>query len=815
MPSERESKSKSRTVHKHARPKFQSVVRVRPPLKKQNEDHVVLEALSDGTAVALHPSVKELMSPHSVSTVQTGQDVEFPCDMALPSNISQEKVYFKVGRPIALAAMESLKREKKKKTTHLILAMGPAQSGKSFTCMGNASSLSKRKSETDGLIPRMVDSLFFQSLHSSTCNQSNVTFVVEVSVLQVNQSKSNPSECKIIDLMQPVPSRSPRSSNPVGAIGSIATTILGGTKNAQPAQKTRYAELNEPVKVKQDPKSSECILTNATVKQCSSIEDTRLSLQKALARSRQVTSKKYQCHILFQLQPVLISKRSGRFVLEGEPIAVLDMASWEKRSSKSRSRDAFLNHDDAHTAVMHCLKAMQHNKEILSADEPSKSKLRQIPFLQHQATMLLQPLFSSKHTNKTSVTLLLNVSPGAKDYSEKKRLLSEMVQLHRPELTLDASTGISKQPNRKRVQTEDSSGSDKSSNSKPLQVSARISKWESKSSCKDDSLTYSIASHEKIMASPISPTLPPALPPKFEASNCGHSQAKQRPSAPFEDETSVVLALPTDNLEISPKSTSTAGSSSSSGCDVESPHGETFDFEKGDQSAAKFSYIDTLNKVVHASKKTGRKVLERMAVATSEADYQQRIEQLELENQELKETVKLLEEKNLKLVNENEELREKQQPEVSTSPAKSTTSSTSHLDAFFNTITPSLHLRAVSADEDYKEAEPESTAEEFSPSCRNDHLDSWKPSCPSIFDNPLMQQMTLQMGRGLDKPTEHNHLGLSAGNRKHVDGIQSSNGRLNHNHHVLHTEEQEESPCRPHAPYDNELFQHMAMINNL
>ena len=160
-------------------------------------------------------------------------------------------------------------------------------------------------------------------------------------------------------------------------------------------------------------------------------------------------------------------------------------------------------------------------------------------------------------------------------------------------------------------------------------------------------MTYSDASPEKALSSPISPTLPPPLAPGFIDGPSNASVMKQRPSAPFDDDVSADGATAVANLTISPKSTSTAGSSSKGGEEEEDVH----DTERTEEELGqKFSYINTLNKVVHASKKTGRKVLERMTVTTTEAvEYQSRIEQLETENQELMEKVKLLEEKNKEL----------------------------------------------------------------------------------------------------------------------------------------------------------------------
>ena len=125
----------------------------------------------------------DLVSPHSAvsqEAVQTGQDEEFHFDRVLSTDTNQEKVYFSTGQPIAMASMAALKssskdRRSRDQKTHLVICMGLATSGKTFTSTGNQHILNQRKSESDGLVPRILDSLFSQSKHNVIQNNKKIS----------------------------------------------------------------------------------------------------------------------------------------------------------------------------------------------------------------------------------------------------------------------------------------------------------------------------------------------------------------------------------------------------------------------------------------------------------------------------------------------------------------------------------------------------------------------------------------------------------------------------------------------------------------
>jgi hypothetical protein len=133
------------------------------------------------------------------------------------------------------------------------------------------------------------------------------------------------------------------------------------------------------------------------------------------------------------------------------------------RLEEERSKDAIPSSRDAHAAIFHCLRTLQHNQHSSSSADTGTGALRpttladsdldssmaydssastdtmnnmpsfgrqvsfkKVPYRQHQLTMLLQSLFSPKLTDQTVVTLLLAASPSHRDHSEKKILLADL-----------------------------------------------------------------------------------------------------------------------------------------------------------------------------------------------------------------------------------------------------------------------------------------------------------------------------------------------------------------------------------------------------
>ena len=112
-----------------------------------------------------------------------------------------------------------------------------------------------------------------------------------MTIVQVNQNKSNPADCQLYDLLQPVTKRSTSAtSESLGSgLGTIASTILNSmdlstnsSSTASNASKN-YSELDDPVNIQQDPVSSECVLVNATSKTCPTSDDARDVLQNAMS----------------------------------------------------------------------------------------------------------------------------------------------------------------------------------------------------------------------------------------------------------------------------------------------------------------------------------------------------------------------------------------------------------------------------------------------------------------------------------------------------------------------------------------------------
>jgi hypothetical protein len=527
------------------------------------------------TSVALHPIPRPDLTPSSAlilqtlspETIQTCHDVEFrfhhvfggtaeDANINSSSSSSQDAhVYPTLGRPMAHSVMEPLMMHMNmmqgggggdaaaaaavRKTTHLIIAMGGPGSGKTYTCFGGGTgggnketTISKRKTSLDGLVPRMMDALFgqfvrissqqqHQKMHHHTPQQrssktSTTSFAVNLVILQVNQSK-NPSKqsstpsndgssnnndgCKVHDLFQPVVSKAiPSALLSSSKVQSLVATLersrsSGGNNNGTPNsinhQRTLHRSpagsskhLDALVRVHQDPVTQEFHVLNGQVRTCKSAERARDALQEALQNSRKRSnSKRHQSHVLVQMQPVLLdnsNKTGSRVVCEGGTIVVLDMAASiddynngisnnktrlrSGSSSQRNNKDSLVHRNDAHAAVLHCLRRIQFNEQVrrtttsagnnsrggggsttpnnndnsssmsdLSSCPSSSLKshqraasFKQVPYRQHVLTMLLQPCFSPCKTDQTHVSIVLAASPGHRDYREKKALLTEI-----------------------------------------------------------------------------------------------------------------------------------------------------------------------------------------------------------------------------------------------------------------------------------------------------------------------------------------------------------------------------------------------------
>jgi hypothetical protein len=631
-----------------------------------------------------------------------------------------------------------------------------------------------------------------------------------------------------------------------------------GAKGAHNTSGSAYTALqHEAVRVQQDPVTSECRVVNAQSRTCATPEEARACLQSALVHSHQVLHKKYQSHVWVQLQPLLQSK-SGRRLATGDTLAVLDMASWDGASSSSSLRSASARSrepnraETAHAAVMHCLRALQHNQQQQASSSSSSSSsssryadganlpqpsLRKVPFLQHSVTMLLQPLFAT--TSVVHLTLLVTASPSHRDYVEKKLLLTEIVQLHASKSLSSKAAGVrhpehqqqmphsdakrhSKKSSRIESDADDEASQDGNRRHAKTDSNLGASKNKSDVSAKNDdevgydsgllwrdqsqrtmsvarpverkhSMSYSESTaddddddHEDEYDENVSPRRPPPVAPGYK--DRLSTLAIPPASAPVEesrvaaaaapppiltvDFPGVVMPMPSTRsalTDVTPMSPRTKHVEST--CMSTDGNNECVPIAVAEETAdeqPKFSYMKTINKVVHASKKKGRKVMERMTVTTiGSSDHhqlQQRIAELELQNAALMREKAALAQQNQQLL---------QQLHGTTS-----------------------HHHTVSSDA----ATPDSQSEDHSAGVETPKSSAYSmETCHlEVVESSVLHSSGGSMGLPRNSPQnatvlcDNQNSPASAARRLSV----------------------ESGSCAPDQLYDNPMFQHMASMNN-
>ncbi|KAL7574550.1 hypothetical protein ACA910_015903 [Epithemia clementina (nom. ined.)] len=488
---------------------IRSFIRLRPLNKKERDDHVVVEISKTNhnskTSVRHHhhhqhhhqhqrsdvsyPSVflkypprseihhntsaSPFASPEGTARV-SNHEMEFQFNQVFGEAARQDgDIFAEIGRPMSLAAMEPLFSDRALRKTHVNIAVGTAGSGKTFICLGSCSQNLKRKVASDGIIPRMADSLFgqYQRLSSIKKNVPFVKscyFVVKVTALQVNQPKnpktSSAEKGKLHDLLhfsRVTPKAAPQTKKCPSPVERSSSNATSSTESAghSSSEGESLGSIEKALYIDQNPLTHDFRVANAQVRQCRSSEEAREALQDIVVGIRKVRNRRHECHVLVQMEPVLVDAKTGDTVRKGGKIAFLDMASFEDQNrSKPRNRvvstrlkDSMPNRCDAHASVIHCLRSIFFNELLRQGKDPTASEsdavsditmitkqaikmpmARQVPFLQHKITMLLQPFFSPHQSDRTVVTMMLAVSPGHRDYMEKKELLTEIESLWLP-----------------------------------------------------------------------------------------------------------------------------------------------------------------------------------------------------------------------------------------------------------------------------------------------------------------------------------------------------------------------------------------------
>eukprot|EP00934_Nitzschia_sp_Nitz4_P002312 Nitzschia sp. Nitz4//scaffold40_size135432//20160//22895//NITZ4_003230-RA/size135432-processed-gene-0.57-mRNA-1//-1//CDS//3329551177//2312//frame0 len=439
----------------HADISVESVLRIRPFSKREQEDVVVLEEVHSAvlnappTVVLRQHKGLSLTSPVASSSARWNRLESDSNEMAseyhfnhiFSDTASQDKIYYSIGLPIAMDAMNTLKealgshsRRPRSTKSHLIVSMGVAGSGKTYTCLGS-STIPKRRTSQDGLIPRLVDSLFSQSKHHTGAGNSSKSFSVDISMVQVLHSKgSDPFECTLQDLLgQQQKTKEKAKFSP--------KKNLNVRNMAAQFEKALSNPILSPLKGRGNGSCTEIDSDNIqpTIESCADVTQAREVLQRGLAHGSK-SAKGQNHHFLISIQPVC----NGN--VAGDKIVVLDMAGLEcGKKSNTRGKDSVANKNQAASAaVLHCLRTMIHNTNVRYGKEdpvdvaddamseisavssqkgPLEPQMKAVPFRQHKVSMLLQPFFTSCDSAK--VTIMLAAYPGHTDYHQKRLLLQD------------------------------------------------------------------------------------------------------------------------------------------------------------------------------------------------------------------------------------------------------------------------------------------------------------------------------------------------------------------------------------------------------
>lgn len=503
----------------HCGLEIESILRIRPLLRKEREDAVMLEPLEtmrDGPeTVVLNPMHPSLTSPGANSSLRNRADsdstslnvpVEYHYNHVLPDTTNQDKLYYTLGHPIASDTMRSLKTAAASRSygplktmSHLIVCLGVANSGKTYTCFGGTT-IPKRRAAQDGLVPRLMDSLFSQSKHNTGGTARG--FAVQISMIQVTQLVSSKSSidttsCQLHDLLAlakakmgdtPSKVKNNMTVRNMAARFERAVSSPGGRKSPKGSKEEANTELNA-----ENPKP--------TIESARDATQAREMLQNGLTASERLSKGNQNFHICITMQPVLDGNKYG------DKIVVLDMAGLEKEKrgggSSSRKNDnvSSLN-QSATAAVMRCLRVMTHNDNVANgkgnavglagadddvseisfvsqAKDPVGRKLKPVPFRQHKITMLLNPLFTK--SSYVKVKIILAAYPGHTDLQQKRMLMQDVELLHGstlvPPLSAIVETGLDtvRTPSRPDSQyaQDDSSSSSVENDPPPTDVNIR------------------------------------------------------------------------------------------------------------------------------------------------------------------------------------------------------------------------------------------------------------------------------------------------------------------------------------------------------
>ena len=362
------------SAQKECDAKIETALRIRPLLRKERDDAILLEALrGSGSDGIEHVLLKAPGNDHDHK--------EYKFNHVLPESTSQEKMYYTLGLPIVTAAMNSLKNSSstRKQKSHLLISMGVENSGKTYTSIGGTA-ISKKRATQDGLVPRLLDGLFSQSSHAGSGSRG---FTVQLSMMEVTESD------QIHDLLVDISVSKNKLFSPKVKKNLNVRNMAARFERAIPSPVARNAQKGPEGEVILDANNP-----RPTVRNCNCLSEAREAIQNGILSQKSKTGSFY-----ITMQPALVD---GTKV--GDKICVLDTGGLERDNEQ----------------LITCLQTLKHNGSSRKSSKP-------VPFRNNKATMLMNPLFLQ--SSGVSITLLLTAYPGYTDFQEKQLLLSKVETL--------------------------------------------------------------------------------------------------------------------------------------------------------------------------------------------------------------------------------------------------------------------------------------------------------------------------------------------------------------------------------------------------
>jgi hypothetical protein len=412
------------SVEKECGVTIETVMRIRPLLKKERDDTILLEERkSDGAQVAILNPLKPHLSTHAddrrdPDSTSGNVPIEYHFNHVLPESTNQDKIFYTLGPPIVTATMNSLKNTNSTRMpeSHLIISTGVENSGKTYSCFGGMI-IPKRRSSHDGLVPRLLDSLFSQSSHTGGSSKG---FTVQISMMQVTQPKegqrSDPDSYEIHDLLAnpSTPSKNRMfGASPKKKKNLNVRNMAARFERVIPSPVARRTQKAPDVGAVLDAEN-----LKPTIQNCHDTSEAREVLQTGLSTSQKISTGNQKFGLYITLQPVIDGTKIG------DKICVLDMPGLEKENMMRSTPGKAAN-----DAMFNCLRTLKHNSNVIDNNSSSsRKKLKPVPFRDHKVTMLLNPLFFQSSFVK--ITVLLAAYPGHTDFQQKRILLRDVEMLH-------------------------------------------------------------------------------------------------------------------------------------------------------------------------------------------------------------------------------------------------------------------------------------------------------------------------------------------------------------------------------------------------